>query len=89
MESQNREHKTSSFWFGFLLGIGTTTIIAFLLGTKKGRKMLHQILELSENIEENLALFMEEWGEKVENKELLIDKHPNLHTLLNKIKSSL
>jgi len=53
MEKQN-DHHLSNFWSGFALGSIGVTIAAFLFGTKKGRKLLKNILEISENLEENL-----------------------------------
>jgi len=55
-----RNQRISNFWFGFSLGILFTSFFAFLFGTKKGRKILKNFLEYSENYEENLRQFLEE-----------------------------
>lgn len=97
MENQS-SHKSSNFWFGFALGIIAAGGAAYLFGTKKGRKKLQQFMELSENLEENVASFLEEVGidfkEKTseEIKKLqptftaLKKDHPSLNRLLDKIK---
>lgn len=100
MESQNN-HKLSSFWFGVLLGGAITGSAAFFLGTKQGRKTLKKILDLSENMEETLETFFEEYGEEIKEKGIEIfedlKKHEKnqthnplpsatIHGLLDKIK---
>lgn len=62
---ENQSHKVSNFWFGFALGSLTAGVASYLLGTKKGRKRLQQILEWSENFEENLVILGEQLEEKV------------------------
>ena len=69
MKNKNN-HNTSPFWFGFALGTLTIGAGAFFFGTKKGRKMLHQMLEYTENLEENLLglgdEFEQKYGDKLE-----------------------
>lgn len=65
---QNNYPKINNFFFGFALGAGVTAAAAFLLGTKKGRKILKNALELSENLEENLLILGEELGETLAEK---------------------
>lgn len=65
---QNNKQGVGSFWFGFALGVGATSAAAFLLGTKKGRLLLKNALELSENLEENLLLLGEELEETLVEK---------------------
>jgi len=67
MKNKNN-HNTSPFWFGFALGTLTIGAGAFFFGTKKGRKMLHQMLEYTENLEENLLVLGEEFEEKYGDK---------------------
>lgn len=85
MENQNK-HNVSNFWFGFLLGTTFAGSAAFLFGTKKGRKTLQKLLELSENLEENILFIAEELGdelkEKAEEKDL-----STIGSILNKIKT--
>jgi hypothetical protein len=54
-----KRQKVSNFWFGFSLGILFTAFFTFLFGTKKGRKILKNFLEYSENYEENFRHFLE------------------------------
>lgn len=95
MENQNKHH-VSNFWSGFALGVGTATLAAFLFGTKKGRKTLKQMLELSESLEENLLEIVEEVGQELQVKTSEIKKplaqlqkeHPSLSHLLDRIRTS-
>ncbi len=66
MENQN--HKVSNFWLGFALGSLAAGVGSYLFGTKKGRKRVQQILDWSENLEENLLLLGEELEENVIDK---------------------
>lgn len=95
MENQNK-HNVSNFWFGFLLGTTVTGSAAYLFGTKKGRKTLQRLLELSENLEENILFIAEELGEELKEKAEEIyqeiekpqKKDPmTIGSLLNKIKT--
>ena len=56
----NNEHKSSNFWFGFALGTIGAVASSYLLGTKNGRKKLQQILDITENLEDNLDLLTTE-----------------------------
>lgn len=49
MKSQSN-HPTN-FWFGFALGTTSVALLAYLLGTKKGRQSFKKLIELSENME--------------------------------------
>lgn len=95
MENQSK-HTVSNFWFGFMLGTAIAGCGAFLFGTKKGRKTLQRLLELSENMEENILLLTEELGEEIKEKteeiysEIEKPKKKSSSTigfLLNKIKT--
>jgi len=55
-----KRERASNFWFGFSLGVLFTAFFAFLFGTKKGRKILKNFLEYSENYEENFRHLLEE-----------------------------
>ena len=50
----HEDHKRSSFWFGFALGVSTASSAIFFLGTKKGRETLKRVLELSEGLDDVL-----------------------------------
>ncbi len=63
MTEQNN-HPSNGFWFGFALGTMATGVSLFLFGTKRGRKTVEQMLNLSENFEENALLILEELQEK-------------------------
>ncbi len=68
LNQNNKASGIGSFWFGFALGVGATSAAAFLLGTKKGRILLKNALEISENLEENLILLGEELEETLVEK---------------------
>lgn len=50
----NNSQHHSNFWFGFLIGAGTSAGALYLFGTKQGREKLHDALRLTENIEETV-----------------------------------
>lgn len=54
MIKQNNE-KAQTFWLGFSFGIASAGTLIYFLGTKKGRKSLQNIIDFSENLEENLV----------------------------------
>lgn len=56
------DHKRSSFWFGFALGVSTASSAIFFLGTKKGRETLKRVLELSEGLDDVLFDKLKELG---------------------------
>ncbi len=58
--------KASNFWFGFSLGIVSVSLLVYFFGTKNGRKTLKNLLELTENLEENLSGLIKEL-EKLDN----------------------
>lgn len=94
MENQNK-HKSSNFWNGFALGAAVASLTTFLLGTKKGRVLLHKTLELSENLEEHILSISEELGHELMQQHEFPSKstdqtqkyQPILQTVLEKIKS--
>lgn len=94
--NQDNSQYHSSFWFGFALGSATLAAGAFLLGTKQGRKTLHKLLDLSENLEESIMSAAEEVGEVIEEGAVNLGQlqpkpagqqtnESSLHSLLNKI----
>jgi len=54
-----KKEKVNNFWFGFILGILFTAFFTFLFGTKKGRKILKNFLEYSEDYEKSLSYLLE------------------------------
>ncbi|KKQ01604.1 MAG: hypothetical protein US11_C0006G0046 [Candidatus Roizmanbacteria bacterium GW2011_GWA2_36_23] len=93
MEKQNN-HPVSNFWFGYLLGSITVGAGVFFFGTKKGRKTLSKLLELSENLEENIMTLLEELEENIEEKGQIVQAEakkiernsPTISYLLDKMK---
>ncbi len=84
-QAQPDPHKTSNLWLGFMFGAAVTTALGFFLGTKKGRQTLKQLLEISENLEENILILGEELEEMVGQTDHKKDK-PSLGNLLDKMK---
>lgn len=66
MKSKNQPNKSSALWFGFALGAVGGATVAYFFGTKRGRKLLKQMLDLTENLDDNLAEVIEELGEETE-----------------------
>ncbi len=56
------DHKRSSFWFGFALGVSTASSAIFFLGTKKGRETLKRVLDVTEGLDEVLFDKLKEIG---------------------------
>jgi hypothetical protein len=66
MEKQTNP-KASNFWSGFILGGMTLGGLVFAFGTKKGRKMMKQALEMSEDWEKNLSEIINSLSDEVKN----------------------
>lgn len=84
MEKKN-EHHLSNFWFGFVFGSISVLTLAYFFGTKKGRKILMDLLRFSENLEENLEALLE----KIKNNEDKKENYPApiITSLTEKIKN--
>jgi gas vesicle protein len=52
MKKHDNIHHTSNFWFGFAMGTVSLAAIAYLLGTKKGREKLKQLVEYADTVED-------------------------------------
>lgn len=80
-------HQPSNFWFGFALGGVTAFGTSYLLGTKKGREFLKEIVELSEQFPERIPEFIEDLKkfsfESTENKPSGIK---TIESIISKIK---
>ena len=88
MASQSNP-KTTNFWFGFSLGILSTSAFIYFFGTEKGRKALKKLIDLTENFEENLSLIAEELDHigLNDNKESTKKMASTIGSILNKVKS--
>lgn len=53
-------HTPNYFWSGSLLGIGVGGAIVFMFGTKSGRQLVRNLLDISENMESTLAQLITE-----------------------------
>jgi hypothetical protein len=84
MERKNN-HQLTNFWFGFLIGGLTLLTTGYFLGTKQGRKNLHQLLVFFEDFENNLKDLLT----KLENINTKDDKSssPLLSGVIDKIKT--
>lgn len=91
MANQNNSHKATNFWFGFSLGILTSGTAIYLFGTKNGRQTLRNLLELTENLEENIVNLADELEEISfgDNEESSKTKKiaSTIGTILDKVKS--
>lgn len=97
MVDQSNPHPATGFWFGFALGTLSLGAGLMLFGTKKGRKTVQQLLEFTENFEENAFVVLEQVQERAEEfapliKEEFLKPHvtppkSGIGGLLNRIKS--
>lgn len=87
LNNSQKQKPEGKFWFGLLVGgiLGASGL--FLLGTKKGRRLLKKILESTEELEDSLADVISEFEEKVEENSHLIPSK-NVDAVLQKIKSA-
>jgi IS1 family transposase len=86
MDAIDRQ-KTSNLWFGFALGMTASGIIAYLLGTRKGRERLKKLIEFAEktNVDDYLERIIDRFddGFSKEKKEI----NSGLDNLIDKIQS--
>ena len=80
------KHKASNLWLGFALGMTASGVLAYFLGTKKGRERLKKLIEFAEkaNVDEYFENIVDKFNEKA--------KKPNninsgLDNLIDKIES--
>ncbi len=72
MDSNNNNNSGNNFFSGFLLGALVGAAVVFLLGTKKGKRLLKAISE--EGID-NISNLLEE-ASKTENLDQVVEKPP-------------
>ncbi len=89
----------SQLWPGFAAGALAGAGAIFFLGTKRGRSLLKQALEISENLEENLGEYLEgieeDIKDEVRSRVLPILPHTpyaqkessGMHNVIDKIRS--
>ncbi len=58
MNKQEQPH-SHNFWSGFSLGILAGSGLMYIFATKRGRKILHNLLENSETLEGNLESILQ------------------------------
>ena len=75
MENNNNNNSGNNFFSGFLIGALVGAAIVFLLGTKKGKKLLKAI---SEDGVDNISNLLEEANETEDLDEVMEDK-PKKH----------
>lgn len=98
MEKQTNP-KISNFWSGFILGGMTLGGLVFAFGTKKGRKMMEQALEMSEDWEKNMSEIVNNLSDKIKhdlpqglktlekNVTKIEKKSPTIHLIMEKMKT--
>ena len=74
-EMDNNSNSNNNFFSGFLLGLLVGAAVVFLLGTKKGKKLLKAI---SEDGVDNISNFLKEANKTEDSDEVLEDK-PKKH----------
>lgn len=50
--TKHEPKSNTNFWFGFALGSITLTAVAYLMGTKKGREKLKQLIEYADTMQD-------------------------------------
>jgi len=99
-----QDKPNTNFWFGFALGSITLTAAAYMLGTKKGREKLKQLLQYADTIEdmpEELFQLLpkikemlkndshQDKAEELEKKESFSDQvTQSLESIIEKVKSN-
>ncbi len=65
------EHDThnKSFWSGLSLGVIVGASGLALFGTKKGRELVHKLLEVTDNFEETAGGFINDMEHEIESHE--------------------
>ncbi len=84
---KNQQNKSSSFWFGFALGLTAATSASYLLGTKNGRENLKKIIEFSEKLPEHFAELSNHSQTEKGHKNNL-NKLETIESVVKKIKNS-
>ena len=85
MKNHEPPHPNSNFWFGFAIGSITLTGLAFLMGTKKGREKLKQLVEYADTVQDmpeelfNLIPAVKDMLKSADNPDENIHKPTNNH----------
>ena len=59
MINKQEQHHSHNFWSGFSLGILTGGGLMYLFATKRGRKLVQNLLENSDTLESNLESILQ------------------------------
>lgn len=84
---QKSNYQSSGFLTGFITGSLTFSIILFLLGTKSGRKLLLELIQIAEELDKN---HIEEKGKKSHEKKFQLKDEfdsKTIKTVLYKLQS--
>lgn len=78
----------SGFWFGMMMGSTIGTAGLYLLGTKKGRSKLREVIDTFEHLDTNL---LEDIQKAAEHSDDTVAKKvfSDIHSVLDKIESSI
>lgn len=81
------KHKASNLWLGFALGMTASGVLAYFIGTKKGRERLKKLIEFAEkaNVDEYFENIVDKFGEKAKKSTNGINS--GLDNLIDKIDS--
>ncbi len=80
------KHKASNLWLGFALGMTASGVLAYFIGTKKGRERLKKLIEFAEkaNVDEYFENIVDKFGKAVEKPNGI---NSGLDNLIDKIDS--
>lgn len=87
VEITNKNLRANNFWFGFSLGVIGVSVLVYFFGTKKGRKTLKNLLEITENLEENLSQLIKEIEKEGSNTQPPKPIVSTINTLIERVKN--
>lgn len=91
MTKNDHDTHNKSFWSGLSLGVIVGASGLALFGTKKGRELVHKLLDVTDNFEEAASGFINDVEHHIENNESLgVAKKAGftaIESLLDKIQS--
>lgn len=82
-----KQDQATNFWFGFSLGIVFCSIGLYFFGTKNGRKTLKNLLEFTENLEENLSQVINEIEKNDQNIKKENKITTSIESIIDKVKT--